>query len=39
MRETLRDMYPGERWRKKVANMSDSQVHAIYMRHINKKGK
>lgn len=39
MRQKLAAMYPGKRWQNKVANMSDSQVHAIYMRHVNKKGK
>lgn len=32
MRLALLDAYPGQKWRNKVKNYSDAQVHAIYTR-------
>lgn len=37
MREHILKMYPGERWKDKVARMPDSQVMAIYF-SMKKKG-
>lgn len=31
-REALRNVYPGAEWQKKVTDMSDEQVVAIYLR-------
>lgn len=30
MREWVKSAYPGDKWRKKVENMSDSQIVAVY---------
>lgn len=32
MRQWVSDMYKGERWKKRVKNMPDSQVTAIYLK-------
>ena len=32
----VKDLYPGDAWRKKVDKMSDSQVLAIYYRALQK---
>lgn len=37
MRSEVEDMYPGERWKKKVARMSDKQVMAIYHSNYDRK--
>ena len=37
MRGFVHDLYPGPRWWRRVKNMSDAQVIAIYMREQNKK--
>lgn len=31
-REALKGVYSGEKWQQKVDDMSDSQVHAIFLR-------
>lgn len=36
MREYVRKMYSGERWRRRVHNMSDGQVTAIYLKQLAK---
>lgn len=37
-REELKKMYPGsDRWAKRVDNMSEDQVTAIYLKNVNKK--
>ncbi len=35
----LAKMYPGQKWQKKVLNMSDAQVHAVYVSVRNRKDK
>lgn len=35
-RDYVTGLYPGNRWRVKVAKMPDAQVLAIYFREINK---
>lgn len=35
-RKFVADMYPSEKWKFKVAKMSDAQVLAIYFRQKNK---
>lgn len=37
MRSDVEDMYPGEKWKKKVARMSDKQVIAIYHSNYDRK--
>lgn len=39
IRAEVKDMYPGEKWKHKVARMSDSQVMAIYYGKNNRKEK
>lgn len=34
MREAIKKVYPGETWSKKVKNMKDAQVLAIYTRML-----
>jgi hypothetical protein len=36
MRYFVADMYPGPKWKKKVKDMPDGQVMAIYMREHDK---
>jgi hypothetical protein len=36
MRSFVADMYPGPKWKKKVKDMPDGQVMAIYMREHDK---
>lgn len=38
MRKAITNVYPGEKWKKKVERMSDSQVMAIYY-SFEKSGK
>lgn len=35
-RSIVSQMYDGPRWKKKVKKMSDAQVHAIYMKNLEK---
>jgi hypothetical protein len=35
-RAEVADMYPGPRWKKRVANMTDAQVYAIWARQQEK---
>lgn len=37
MRARLADVYRAEKWRKKVAQMTDNQVIAVYRRMVNDK--
>lgn len=37
-RVAVRAAYPGERWSKRVNNMSDSQITAVYLR-LKSQGK
>jgi ribosomal silencing factor RsfS len=40
MREEVRKLYPlSKKWKRKVKNMPDAQVIAIYMKHFNKESK
>lgn len=34
-RTAVSKAYPGDKWKVKVAGMSDSQVHVLYMRLLN----
>lgn len=36
MRCAIYDIYPGDSWHKKVENMPDNQVVAVYMRFLAK---
>lgn len=36
-RAAIAKSYPGEKWQKRVKDMSDKQVHATYMRLLNAK--
>lgn len=38
-RAELSNMYPGKKWVTKVANMSDAQVHAVYIECRNRQEK
>lgn len=35
-REFVANLYPGPKWKKRVAKMSDAQVTAIYLKEKNK---
>jgi hypothetical protein len=37
MRISVEKAYPGEKWKKKVARMSDAQVIAIYYKFLDGK--
>jgi hypothetical protein len=37
MRESVKNMYPGEKWHRRVSKMSNRQIMAIYFRHLNIK--
>ena len=37
IRSEVVDMYPSERWKKKVSRMSDNQVMAIYFKNRDRK--
>ncbi|MDF2800176.1 MAG: hypothetical protein K0S61_79 [Anaerocolumna sp.] len=37
MREAVKNVYPGDKWRNKVRNMSDNQVIAIYHKFLESK--
>lgn len=37
MREAIKKVYPGEKWKKKVEKMSDNQVIAIYYKMLNSR--
>jgi hypothetical protein len=34
MRESIKKVYPGEKWNKRVSKMSDNQVIAIYNKFL-----
>lgn len=38
-REYVKQLYPGPGWTRKVNNMPEDQVTAIYLREINKEKK
>ena len=38
-RSELAKAYPGRKWYKKVLEMSDEQVHAVYINFLNRKEK
>lgn len=37
MRDKVRALYPGEKWKRKVALMSDAQILAIYKKKVEEK--
>jgi len=39
MRDQLIELYKNETWRRRVAQMSDRQIMAIYQKQILEKGK
>jgi hypothetical protein len=34
-RQYVSDLYPGHKWKKRVEKMSDDQIVAIYLKHVN----
>lgn len=37
MYQTVRNLYDGDKWKRRVENMSDNQIIAIFYTHLQKK--